>query len=667
MLFKQYSMSLIILGFSVFLFSCGDDEPSGGLTLKACIGDLPTVTAGTALQFNSDCSENEKTYLWDFGGVATSTEANPSYIFNVAGTYTITLTVYDGTTSATAERAVTISQAPSNCTATHFNRSVTTSETWKTGETHCIRGFFQIEAGGVLTIEPGVTVKVYKNAGIYVVGTGAALIAEGTQSSPILFTSAEPVPQIGDWIGIQFTESDLGASRMKYCTIEYGGSQVYSSFGEKQGMMYLPRGESVSVDNCVFRKSLSYAVQLGSYAEFTSFTNNTISDAGDYAIVAQTQNVHSIGAGNIINNKGILLEGEWFEKDVTWLKHNCPYYTDGFTVGSAVGMTLTISPGVEFRLLNTTSGIRVGYYGDIGRLIAQGTPTEKIVFTSAAETPGPGAWNNISFGTGTMGVSILDNVIVEYAGGNDTEYAAVSITTNSLQMSNTIIRNIEGMGISLDVGSTRKFLSFTNNTIAAAPTAYAMKMHVAALPTIGEGNTITGKSIYLLGAQMPNVQQILLRNFGIPYIVDGNIVLGSATYPDHTLTIEPGTVLKFTATSGMTIANSNAAIFKAVGTASQPIVFTSAKETGMAQGDWDGIEIYNRVKAGTIMDYCTVEYGGSRYANISVVSVATPGLVTISNCKMDHSLKYGFYSFQSSQTLTNNTYSNNKLGDTSIQ
>ncbi|HEY0656295.1 MAG TPA: PKD domain-containing protein [Chryseosolibacter sp.] len=646
--------------------SCNKDEVIDPAALHACFADVPSVIAGTPIQFNSDCSQNETSHQWDFGGQGSSTVANPSFTFSTAGTFVVKLTVYRNSESHTTEKTITIQPAPNTCTVTHSNRDLKASETWKTGETHCINGFFQIMAGVTLTIEPGVTIKLKKNAGIYVVDTGAGIIAEGTADKPILFTSSETVPQVGDWVGIHFTTNGIGASRMKYCTFEYGGSQAFTS--EKVGMMEVTYGKTVSVDNCTFRKSKHYAVLIDSYAEFASFTNNTISEAGDYAIFAGTQNLHSIGAGNTINNKGIWIEGAWFNGDATWLKQTCPYYTDGFNVGNAAGMTLTISPGVEIKFINTWSSLDVGGSGTKGKLIAQGNASQKIKLTSDNTTPAPGDWNGFHFYPGTMGLSIVDHVIVEYAGGDDTNYAAMHVTTNSVSMTNSEIRNVQGMGIHLDTETFRRFSAFSDNTITVPNTAYAMKMTSGALNGLGEGNVLTGKAIYFLAASLPNIPQVIWRNMGVPYIVDGKLYFGSATIADYTVIIEPGTTLKFKPNSWFVVGNSDPVLFKAIGTATKPITFTSASDTP-TPGSWDGLEFYSRIKAGTTLEYCTIEYGGNRYANVSINNTATAGLLTISNCKITNSSRYGFYSWMSpgAVTLTNNTFANNAMGDTKIE
>jgi PKD repeat protein len=61
--------------------------------------DLTSTTAGTTIQFTANVSGGSSPYLyeWDFNndGVAESTSANPSHIYNVAGTYSVSLYVLD--------------------------------------------------------------------------------------------------------------------------------------------------------------------------------------------------------------------------------------------------------------------------------------------------------------------------------------------------------------------------------------------------------------------------------------------------------------------------------------------------------------------------------------------------------------------------------------------
>ena len=70
---------------------------------------------------------------------------------------------------------------------------------------YLLKGFVYVPAGKTLTIEPGTIIKGDKDSkGTLIVERGGKLIADGTASDPIVFTSNMPAGQrsVGDWGGI---------------------------------------------------------------------------------------------------------------------------------------------------------------------------------------------------------------------------------------------------------------------------------------------------------------------------------------------------------------------------------------------------------------------------------------------------------------------------------
>lgn len=71
--------------------------------------------------------------------------------------------------------------------------NITTNTTWETGKTYILAGRITVVSGATLTIEPGVVVKgqagTGSNATALLIARGGKLMAEGTATSPIIFTS----------------------------------------------------------------------------------------------------------------------------------------------------------------------------------------------------------------------------------------------------------------------------------------------------------------------------------------------------------------------------------------------------------------------------------------------------------------------------------------------
>lgn len=77
--------------------------------------------------------------------------------------------------------------------------------TFRKGNTYILRGLVYIANNKTLTVEAGTVVKgSFGGADVaaLIITRGAKLVANGTASEPIIFTSSSPNPQSGDWAGI---------------------------------------------------------------------------------------------------------------------------------------------------------------------------------------------------------------------------------------------------------------------------------------------------------------------------------------------------------------------------------------------------------------------------------------------------------------------------------
>lgn len=94
------------------------------------------------------------------------------------------------------------------------------SGNWTNNNTYFITGDITIPSGDTLSIQAGTSVRFM---GYYSVIDNGVLLATGTSSSPVLFTSNSSTPAISDWNSIQINNS---ASVINNCVIEYAAVAI---------------------------------------------------------------------------------------------------------------------------------------------------------------------------------------------------------------------------------------------------------------------------------------------------------------------------------------------------------------------------------------------------------------------------------------------------------
>lgn len=93
-------------------------------------------------------------------------------------------------------------QAPAPITV---SGQITANTTWSSSNIYLLSGFVYVRNGATLTIEPGTIIKGDKTSkGALIIEQGGRIVANGTATQPIVFTSNEPVGARGrgDWGGL---------------------------------------------------------------------------------------------------------------------------------------------------------------------------------------------------------------------------------------------------------------------------------------------------------------------------------------------------------------------------------------------------------------------------------------------------------------------------------
>lgn len=252
---------------------------------------------------------------------------------------------------------------------------------------------------------------------------------------------------------------------------------------------------------------------------------------------------------------------------------DCVYVVDGDFI---------IEPGVTIQF-GTDAGIRVYEEGAIQAL---GTAQNQVVFTG--ENQIPGSWKGIFIDSNDI-KNKIEHAKIEYAGGgsfnSNGDLGAVIVYSDSrLNMNNTTITNSEAYGFNASYGEDELILE--NNTITScnAP-MYILGVYITTI----SGGSYTGNNLDAIVADrsfIANESHHIWTKLNVPYhFPEGMDVTNSG----GKLTIMPGVVMKFGQDTDLAIsegASGNKPSLIAVGTAAEPIIFTSIDNTLSA---WRGI------------------------------------------------------------------------------
>lgn len=388
----------------------------------------------------------------------------------------------------------------------------------------------------------------------------------------------------------------------------------------------------------------------------------------------------------------------------TWSAGNIYVLEDIVTV--PLGTTLTIEPGA---IIKGRHG-GAGKLEIFGTLYAQGSEEAPIYFTSylddeaGGDTDGTGTttlptakdWVGVYFKSGSTGT--LDHVLVRYAGyigagsnsGIDNEgtltisnstisdnYIRGVFSSGSLTITDSIFKN-QQYGIQTTAG----VIDIRNSTISNN-SQYGLDLYGVNSTTIinnifsGNGKTarIDASTAFIHSGNTSS--DIENRGFEMIGTVSGNVNWQSGDLPliipassmlwisaSSSLTINPGTVLKFGESSQIIVEGS----LVAEGEKNSRIYFTSLKDdslmgdtNGDASGtsatmqDWTGIEF--RIGATGNISYSNIYYTG-RFNGVTRAAVFNAGgEATLDNIEFSQNYDNDIYQSSGSTTVTNSIFS----------
>ena len=312
------------------------------------------------------------------------------------------------------------------------------------------QSYVEIDDNAEVTIEPGVTIAMGEDSYISVGYTSSGkLTAVGTEEKPITFTSNAKDKAAGDWGEIRFYEYASKSSALKYCNLEYSGAH-------DNGAVYLYYTK-IAIDSCTITNSSSYGVLAHSESSFTSFTGNVIKDNELCPVRCSAAAAGAIAADNELDALGVEINSYELTEKVTWVNLKVPFTIKASYLEIDDGGSLTIEPGVTVQFAEN-SYLSVGYISE-GKLVAEGTAEEPIIFTSAMNDKYPGDWGNIRFYEYASAGCILDHCKILY-GGDDGNSLYLYYCDAKVTIQNCEIAYSDGYGIYVNNASP----TMSNNT-----------------------------------------------------------------------------------------------------------------------------------------------------------------------------------------------------------
>jgi|GEM_PF-1775746 len=324
--------------------------------------------------------------------------------------------------------------AQATCT-TIIDDNVVTHTTWTVaGSPYCVQAPIVVDGGITLTIDAGVTVYFSETlvGGPTLLHVDGSLVAAGTPTQPITFTSIKTTPQPGDWDAIQVISGSH--AHLAYCDIGYAG------MGWPQAAVGI-HSPDVLIDHCTIHDTGNNVPALGLFGSGISPTiqNTVIRNNSGYAIYQETADMTPVYRNLTLTDN--MTDAVYIAMSMV----NGPVTLDGKELGGKPFIiadvmvdssgVLTLSPGTEVRLEGPI------YVNSDGTLSAAGTAAQPITITSAHPSAFGGGLVFERYSTAHLGYCDISRV------GEMASLAAVDIRSSDVVIENSRIHDNYAHGI----------------------------------------------------------------------------------------------------------------------------------------------------------------------------------------------------------------------------
>jgi hypothetical protein len=196
----KFSAAFLLI--TAILASCNKDVPLTRIELDKVNCEIMVGADLNLAVIFTPVDATNKNILWESGNTDVAT-VNNGIVRGVSLGKAIIKATSEENSSLQATCEVTV--VPSNGQQITVSGDLTADTRWYANARYFLSGFVYVKNNATLTIEPGTIIKgVSGTKGALIIERGSKIIAQGTQTRPIVFTSDKPKGQrsYGDWGGL---------------------------------------------------------------------------------------------------------------------------------------------------------------------------------------------------------------------------------------------------------------------------------------------------------------------------------------------------------------------------------------------------------------------------------------------------------------------------------
>ncbi len=483
-----------------------------------------------------------------------------------------------------------------------------------------------LEIAATLTVEPGVVIYFQQDLGMTVKSGDGILIADGESGNKIVFTGDNRTTN-GYWQGINI-HSNAVENSISHAEVSYAGSKSAGTYFDAAAITV--DQAKIQLSNVTISNSGQYGLQTRrSGAEFPMQDMTFSENDGDHAYIH-------------ISQIGYLDAGSTFDGG----------YVTAFGGGTTADMTIAKLDGAKYQIVNNVefennivinAGAEFEFIADAGIVVrsgasikAQGTASNKIVFTGTSKTAG--AWRGLFIGSASVD-NIFEHVDISYGGSTDMatyfHKSNMVIDNAKITMRNVSLSGSAGYGIE----TRRNGSTFSvENSVFDNNAGADMHIHPTQVAFVDDQTNFNGGDVEVYGGDTEATGTETWSNLNNgTYFVIGSVKIRNDVTIQEGAFFEMDTGVKLNVSDG----GSYTGIIRAIGTSADPIVFSGRSK---AKGAWAGILI----SSGSVeneMDYVKIEYGGgadlATYMDAGNLGVYNDAHLNLSNADIENSANYG--------------------------